>query len=128
MGKNDAYSGFWSVTWLNPYTKPPEGMPIRLAGPVEIKNWAANKEKKPPKELEIIAAANPGYVVTWEPEYIAKKKWSRKAKAKNRLRRLRLRAEKKCPLFADEYIRKEIAKKPLYFEARDPRFDIQERS
>ena len=117
------YKGFWSVKWFNPYTSPPDGMPLLLAGPVIIEDWANNTNKKCPEDLSFLADQNPGYSICWEYEYIPGTKWSKEAKARNRVRLLRRRMEKKCPLFAEQLITQKVAEKPAYYKGENPIFN-----
>jgi len=102
-----------SVRWNNQYTRPPEGMPFVLWA--VCVDWPMAGYKA---FLEQHAPQYPGYSETltfcdYTPQPV---KWSMEAKARNRQERLRKRVEKKAPLFAAEFIRREIDAKPSYFQ------------
>jgi len=61
--------------------------------------------------------------VCWAPVPRPRKQWSREARARNRVRRLRERMERKYPLFAEMFIRERLEANPDYYAGRDPVYD-----
>ena len=115
------YDGAWKVEWLNPYTEPPG--PRVLAERV-IPNWPGAPDHDMPADLVEMARAHPGYSVTWafRPTQ-PRRQWSKEAKVRERVRRLRERMERKYPLFAKLFIAEAMARKPDYYRAEDPYYD-----
>lgn len=90
---------------------------------VEIEDWEAT-DKRPPAELVAAnGAPGNGYHLCWSPILPVGKQWSREARARNRVRRLRERTERKYPLLAEIFIQEELAARPEYYEARHPVYD-----
>lgn len=90
---------------------------------VKIEDWRT-ADKRPPAEIvEAVGVPGRGYHVCWSPISPARKQWSREARARNRVRRLRERMERKYPLFAEMFIRERLAADPEYYEGRHPVYD-----
>lgn len=102
----------------------------RVVGPdgevvarVEVEDWQA-ADKRPPLEiLEAAGRSGRGYHVCWSPILPPRKQWSREARSRNRIRRLRERMERKYPLFAEMFIQERLAADPEYYEGRHPVYD-----
>jgi len=61
-------------------------------------------------------APGSGWTIGWECiEQRPLRRWSKEARARARQRNLRRRIEKKFPLFAEDFIAAEIARRPEYF-------------
>lgn len=73
-----------------------------------------------PPEMRAAWDARPqGYGLCIDfPRSEAVKRWSAEAKGRVRRNRLTKRLEKAVPLFADELLERELAKRPEYFEGR----------
>ena len=97
-----------------------------MGRPIIIEDWAAAESKDPPEELIALLVGKAGYVLAWEAVELPGRKWSKRAKARNRVRRLRRRMRKKYPLFARQAIRETISKNPAYYRAEDPVFDDED--
>ncbi len=103
----------WSLQWGNPCRKPPDGKPqclgqkvVRYDGP-----WGHTC----PPELTGLSQLGDGYSLN--VRFVSKppRMLSPQALASIRLKRLRRRAEAKYPLFAEQIIAAEIARKPDYY-------------
>jgi len=115
------------VEWFNPYTKPPDGRPRLLA------EMSAEKSHPVPKEMQefskVHAPIGSGYSlgITCLTPRMKEREWSTERKAINRRRLMENRVNKKAPLFAEDLIREEIAKKPEYFEGLSAHDEAHER-
>ena len=90
---------------------------------VKIEDWRT-ADKRPPAEIvEAVGVPGRGYHVCWSPISPARKQWSREARARNRVRRLRERMERKYPLFAEMFIEERLAADSEYYEGRHPVYD-----
>jgi hypothetical protein len=98
-------NAIWSVHWSNPYTKPPEDKAWTLLE--RAVDWDTCDHSVPHDIVEL-AQDNPGYTIgwTWIPK--ESKHWSPEAVRRNRIRRIKKRAEKKCPLFQKEVAEQDI--------------------
>lgn len=47
------------------------------------------------------------------------RRWSKEAKARTRLRNLAARLQRQAPMFADEFLSRETARRPAYFAGED---------
>ncbi len=102
----------------------------RVVGPnnetvarVEIEDWRTADKQPPADILAAAGAPGRGYHVCWAPILPPRKQWSREARARNRVRRLRVRMERKYPLFAEMFIRERLEANPDYYAGRDPVYD-----
>ncbi len=113
------------LSWGNPNTEPPAGRPRILA---EI----ASAVRHPcPPEFEAacqrLHTLGDGYWVSFgmlEPRR-KNREWSRERKAACRRQKLEQRIKRKYPLFADQLIQEEIAKKPDYFDGGALNADVE---
>lgn len=102
--------------WGNPCTEPPNGMPriimaILCERPHPIPD-AIQQQCRPGTEY----APGTGWTIGWEQiEQRPIRRWSQEARAKVRLKNLRRRMENKFPLFAEDFIADEVARRPEYF-------------
>jgi len=116
----------YRVAWHSPYTEPPAGWPRVLAESL-VPDWHSS-DKRYPDDLEQLSRSRWGYTIYTSlyddngPD--ARKSWSRERKAKARKQRLEKRLEKQCPMFWQQMYQEELSKRPLYYAARDPNFDI----
>ena len=104
------------LIWGNPYTAPPDGQPrIIMTVPCDGPH---------PIPENIMALCRPGgpyppgsgWTIGWhrdDPRPI--RRWSKEARARVRQTNLRRRIETKFPLFAEDFIAEELARRPLYF-------------
>lgn len=103
-----------SIKWGNPYTEPPDRMSRILWAVCVPWPWPFEKEnffKLYPNEWP------DGYFMSWQPGDIKKpKRWSPDAVAKNRRKRMEERIRRKDPLFADQFIKAQLSKKPEYYD------------
>ena len=107
----------FAITWGNPYTNPPEGMPREL---IAITRIQESTRDIPPEILEVlegVARPGSGWVLSVGIDEAAKPKRRLSLKAKGSIRRksLERRVRKKAPLLADRIIADELAAKPTYF-------------
>jgi len=104
------------ISWFNPYTNPPEGKPRVLA------EMSAEKSHPVPTEyqevLKRLAPIGSGYGIgiTCITPRLKDREWSVERKAANRRKLLQGRVNKAAPLFAEDIIKAEVAKKPEYFQ------------
>ena len=109
------YKGIWTV--LSPSGE--------MVSEAVVEDWA-NADHRLPAEIKAAQAAYPlgsGAQLCWSYEAPPGTQWSRKARARNRQRRLRRRLLNKYPMFADQFYARELEKRPLYFTARHPFYD-----
>lgn len=108
----------WSVRWSNPYTSPPDNRPqvlvqvYRPEGHPEVRGLKLPAEIR--RTLEEIGLGS-GYGLHWRPISAPPRPKSPQKLAMIRRQRLERRIRKKYPLFADQFIRDELAKKPDYY-------------
>ena len=94
-------------------TEPPCDLPRKI--------WSGHPDSKFPDSFFAIVGFGRGYGIGWT--YIDEKprrKWSRRAKARNRRNRLKKRLQKKYPLFWKDFYYKELSERSNYFKAIDP--------
>lgn len=112
-----AFPSCWSVQWHSPYTEPPDGRPRVLSE--RFVRWPA-EDQRPPADLLAVHAANPGYAMYWGAVLPPPApRVSQEGRAKIRQRNLRRRMEARYPMFAEEFIAAELAKRPHYFDGSD---------
>ncbi|WP_444452016.1 hypothetical protein ACTTAI_13240 [Rhodobacter capsulatus] len=111
------------LCWGNPYTSPPPGV-SRIAMSV-----LCDRPHPIPDEIEQMSGLGTeygpgsGWTIRWEMiEQRPVRRWSQEARAKVRKNNLRKRMEAKFPLFAEDFIAAEIARRPSYF---DGSYDIR---
>lgn len=103
-------SSKWRCTlaWRNPNTQPP--------GPKVLLAVLCDAPSQIPAEIMVMFVPGSGYSIGWECiEQRPVKRWSQAAKARVRQQNLRRRVETKFPLFADDFIAAEMARRPSYF-------------
>ncbi|RWR31373.1 hypothetical protein D2T31_04705 [Sinirhodobacter populi] len=102
--------------WGNPHTSPPDGMP-RIV-------MAILCDRPHPIPSEITQMIRPGadyqpgsgWTIGWERiDQRPIRRWSQEARARVRQNNLRRRIEKKFPLFAEDFIADELARRPQYY-------------
>jgi hypothetical protein len=121
MTRPTPYSGVWKVEWLNPYTEPPTN---RVLAERVVPDWRNAEDHQMPADLVEFASTKPGYCVTWSWRTTQPRRtMSKQAKARDRVRRLRERMERKYPLFAEQFVAERLAANPAYYRAEDPRYD-----
>lgn len=106
------------VSWKNPYTQPPGGRP-RVIWSACIP-WPYEGEYLdliPCHRCENYFACGYGPVLSPDGDTNPPRGWSPEAKARRRIANLRRRIIRKAPLFVEEYLAREIAKKPDYYNA-----------
>jgi len=114
------------IEWANPYTNPPEGAPCILA---EIFAPDALNGSPPPELLSIPITPGGGYSISIRAIWPPPRQLSVEMLARVRRKRLDRRARAKMPLFADEFIRQEMAKKPDYYAGvTDPSIEARRQS
>jgi len=115
----------WKVAWGNPYKDPPEGMGQVLAEsfqPVGSEYWS----KHPPEIDAAYPGFGKGYCVCWSAICEPPKAMSKEKLSSIRKKRLERRMRAKYPLFADQLIAEEIAKKPDYYDGiTDPEIELK---
>ncbi|PZR00993.1 MAG: hypothetical protein DI533_04620 [Cereibacter sphaeroides] len=103
----------WSLRWGNPNTSPPGGIRVKAAMLVQ-------RGEPCPPEITELKVPGDGWALSWElVTQRPIKRWSRQARSRVRIRNLRIRLEKKFPLFAEAFIADELAARPDYFAAAD---------
>lgn len=100
------------IEWANPYTEPPDGAPRILA---EIYLPGATSGKPPPEILTFPFTPGGGYSLSIRAIHSLPRQLPAQSLARVRRKRLEQRVRAKTPLFADEFIAEEIAKKPDYY-------------
>lgn len=118
-----------SISWLNEYTSPPDGAPRILAG--FCVPWPLRDPDDTIQDMwALLPDVDPGcgYVLTFYSDTIKPRKhWTPERMASNRLRLMKARIRKKDPLFADQFIKKQIASKPDYYDPAAITKEIEER-
>lgn len=116
----------WRVGWGSPWTEPPAGWPRVLAEALEP-DWESS-DKKIPEDLDALSWQHRGYTIfcaMYESEpRDASRRWSPERKARTRRQRLEKRLKARYPLFWRQYYDEELARRSLYYEGRDPDFDV----
>lgn len=100
------------VEWNNPYTEPPDGAPRILA---EIFLPDAVDGKPPPEIRAIPVTPGGGYSLSIRAISPPSRQLPVQTLARVRRKRLERRVRAKTPLFADEFIAGELARKPDYY-------------
>lgn len=95
----------------------------RVIAQVHIEDWQAADKRPPAEILAAVGTPGTGYHLSWSAILPPRKQWSREARARNRVRRLRERMERKYPLFAEVFIQERLDQNPDYYAARDPVYD-----
>jgi hypothetical protein len=111
-----SYGGTWRIT-------SPSGEVITERF---IADWPNTTDHSPPDELMSVLAAFPagaGWTLNWSAEVAPGTPWSREARARERRRRLRVRLERRCPMFASQFYAEELAARPKYFAGVHPFYD-----
>ncbi len=101
----------WQIAWGNPYTTPPEGAPRVLA-----EYFCPGHVSQCPREISDFAYSLGGGYGLGVSHFEHHRRLSQESKASIRKKRLKDRVEKTAPLFAEQIIADEIAKKPEYFD------------
>lgn len=119
----------YSVRWGNPYTEPPDGMP-RVLLTVQVPPSPGGGAPGAPPEIDRVwREANAAFVASLPPGSPVKWPWSvclhdvlppprqLSDEAKFRLRRMRLerRMLRKYPMFAEQFVREMLLRKPDYY-------------
>lgn len=116
-------SGFHlTVQWNNPYSQPPDGKPRILAEHFVLQQGDHGCPPPPPHLLQVIEQAGGlgcGYSIYIRHIKPPARQLSDAAKGSIRRKRLEKRVTSKYPMFASEFIRLEIAKRPEYFAGHD---------
>lgn len=98
----------WSLRWGNPYTQPP--------GPRILAAILVPASEDCPREILDLHVPGNGYAICREVvSQRPPRQWSKEAKGRVRRNNLRRRIEKKFPLFAEQFISDELARRPSYF-------------
>jgi len=90
---------------------------------VDVEEWQTADRHIPAEILAAAGAPGRGYNVCWASIPPLRKQWSREARARNRIRRLRERMERKYPLFAEMFIQEALEARPDYYAGCDPIYD-----
>lgn len=102
--------------WGNPCTSPPNGMPRTVI--------AILCDRPHPIPVEITSISGPGsdyapgtgWAIGWERiDQRPIRRWSQEARARVRQRNLRRKIDKKFPLFAEDFIAEELARRQQYY-------------
>ena len=119
----------YSVRWGNPYTEPPDGMP-RVLMTVSVPPNPGGSAPGIPDEIERVwREANAAFVASLPPGEPPRWPWSVcvgdilppprqiSDEARFRLRRKRLerRMLRRYPLFAEQFMREQLCRKPGYY-------------
>lgn len=113
----------FQIKWNNPYTTPPSGASRVLA---EIFLPDATDGKPPPEILAIPVTPGGGYSLAFRAIPPPPSQLPVETLARVRRKRLERRVRAKAPLFANEFIADELARKPDYYDGvTDP--DIEAR-
>lgn len=102
------------VKWLNPYQRP-EGKPQYLGGAYVQSERPGQGCPPPPPHIAALHTPGDGYSIGMAAVEPEPKRWTPERKFAYRRKRMEARVRKKAPLFADEFIRAELARKPEYF-------------
>lgn len=127
--KTQQYAVFF-LGWHNPYTSPPSDQPRILGGVCVPWPWPFWEEMDY-NEIWNWLPKHPlgsGYAHCVSIDDIKPRKhWTPERMATNRLRLMKNRIRKKDPLFADQFIKKQIASKPDYYDPAAIANEIEER-
>jgi hypothetical protein len=102
----------YTLAWRRPDIPPP--------GPRVLKSILVQRGDPCPPEIMEIFVPGSGYSIGWE--LVTQKpirRFSREARARIRRRNLERRIQRKFPMFAEEFIARELAARPDYFAAID---------
>ena len=100
----------WSLQWYTPYEEPPPGWPrVRAEGYFPVGHQYV---RQCPPELKLCKKPGDGWRICWRPVEKPLKPLQQDALASVRVKRLKRRTEAKYPLFADQIVAEELAKKP----------------
>jgi hypothetical protein len=107
----------FAISWGNPYTNPPDGMPRKLLSMTYMQESTRDIPQEIRALLETVARPGSGWALCVGIDEDAKPKRHLSLRAKGSIRRksLERRVRKKVPLFADRIIADEIAANPRYF-------------
>ena len=104
------------LKWRNPYTEPPANQPRVIFDAVLDDKKYRDGTIPEVTELERQYPPGTGYAWHWSLAHIKpRRKWSKKAKGRQRRRNLKKRLQKKIPLFWQDQYRAELAKRPEYY-------------
>lgn len=109
------------IRWQNHWCEPPDGLPVLLAQQVAETPQGQGAIKMP--EIESLYAEHKppkGYRLVWGSITYPPKRWSQDTRAKIRVNNLIKKMHLKFPLFADEFIAREIARRPSYYAGEQP--------
>ncbi|EDT8879225.1 theronine dehydrogenase [Salmonella enterica subsp. enterica] len=102
----------YSLRWKLPRTACP--------GPQELVSEVVEAGKPAPESVMARWVAGAGYAVC--VDFLCERpvrRWSDERKAATRRRNLEKRIHRTAPLFADEFIERELASRPEYFEGKN---------
>lgn len=115
----------WSVRWTNPYTQPPDNRPRVLIEVYRPEGHPEVRGLKPPAAIQQAldqVGLGSGYSLHWQPISAPPVIKPPDKLAVIRRKRLERRIRKKYPLFADEFIAQELARRSAYYDGiTDPR-------
>jgi len=114
-------TGFrYTIQWHSPHTEPPDGQPRVKAEMFETteqrREREARGERTPPEWFRELHKIGDGYCIGVQHISPPPRQLPRETLASVRRKRLRRRIEKKYPLFAEQMIAEEMAKKPAYYD------------
>ncbi|MCO5067061.1 MAG: theronine dehydrogenase [Rhizobiaceae bacterium] len=103
----------YSLRWSLPHLSPP--------GPRELARADVPAGRPCPDSVMALWKPGAGYAICIDfPPPAPIKRWSDERKAAARRRNLERRVRRLAPLFADEFIAREIAARPAYFQGKSP--------
>jgi len=109
----------YSVEWHSPYTQPPDGQPrvmVEMFESIEQRKARMdNGEMSTPEVINALHRIGDGYCIVSQAVCMPIKQMNKDSLAIIRQKRIKRRIQKKYPLFAEEFIQQEIAKKPDYY-------------
>jgi len=123
MQKRELY--IHQLSWCNPYTEPPNGKPRILAEICSVIRHPEPQEfVEACKRLHVLGDGYGTRFFALSPRQ-KQREWTRERKAAHRRRLLEQRIKHKSPMFAIEFIKQEIDRKPHYFEGDALDLDIE---
>ena len=116
------------IEWGNPYTEPPEGAP-RVLAEIFVPHEPGRCAPAPPELLGIPHTLGGGYSLVSRHVSAPPRELPPESLARVRRKRLTRRVVSKVPMFAEHFIRAEIARKPDYYDGiTDPKIEERKKS
>lgn len=118
--KNSQLIWTYTIRWGNPYTRPPEGQAdvLETSGPLASSAFGGSPACPPGLHDRMQQLLGSGYGLFLSyMNPVPRRQLSLETKQRIRRQRLERRLRAKVPLFADQLIADELARRPEYFGA-----------